>query len=138
MTGWDYHGGWSHPVYDGYVVCEEHVETLMDAWRVSNSYTFKDRRSLNEIALFSLLKVANEEQEKREIEKKEKRVYGNWRRLIRGLLIRDRLQTKYFKNFIEEDIPPVVDATANEVVQVALPNRKSTKTPLSNKRQKKK
>lgn len=115
MTGWDYHGGWSHPVYDGYVVCEEHVETLMDAWR-----------------------VANEEQEKREREKKEKRVYDNWRRLIRGLLIRDRLQTKYFKNFIEEDIPPVVDATANEVVQVALPNRKSTKTPLSNKRQKKK
>lgn len=138
MTGWDYHGGWSHPVYDGYVVCEEHVETLMDAWRVSNSYTFKDRRSLNEIALFSLLKVANEEQEKREREKKEKRVYDNWRRLIRGLLIRDRLQTKYFKNFIEEDIPPVVDATANEVVQVALPNRKSTKTPLSNKRQKRK
>ncbi|KAI9558622.1 hypothetical protein GHT06_015410 [Daphnia sinensis] len=115
MTGWDYHGGWSHPVYDGYVVCDEHVETLMDAWR-----------------------VANEEQEKREREKKEKRVYDNWRRLIRGLLIRDRLQTKYFKNVIEEDIPPVVDATANEVVQVALSNRKSTKTPLSNKRQKKK
>ncbi|XP_057368952.1 DNA repair protein complementing XP-C cells homolog [Daphnia carinata] len=115
MTGWDYHGGWSHPVYDGYVVCEEHVETLIDAWR-----------------------VANEEQEKREREKKEKRVYDNWRRLIRGLLIRDRLQTKYFKNVIEEDISPVVDATANEVVQVALPNQKSTKTPLSNKRQKKK
>lgn len=34
MTGWDYHGGWSHPVYDGFVVCEEHVETLMDAWQV--------------------------------------------------------------------------------------------------------
>jgi xeroderma pigmentosum group C-complementing protein len=35
MTGWDYHSGWSHPVYDGFVVCDEHVETLMDAWQVS-------------------------------------------------------------------------------------------------------
>ena len=34
MTGWDYHGGWSHPVYDGFVVCSEHVEALLDAWQV--------------------------------------------------------------------------------------------------------
>jgi len=34
MTGWDYHGGWSHPVFDGFVVCEEHVEMLLDAWQV--------------------------------------------------------------------------------------------------------
>jgi len=34
MVGWDSHGGWSHPVFDGYIVCEEHVEMLMDAWQV--------------------------------------------------------------------------------------------------------
>ena len=34
MTGWDFHGASSHPVFDGYVVCEESVDTLMDAWTV--------------------------------------------------------------------------------------------------------
>ncbi|KOB78551.1 Nucleotide excision repair protein [Operophtera brumata] len=47
MTGFDFNGGFSHPVYDG------------------------------------------------EIEKMELRVYGNWRRLIRGLMIRERLKLKY-------------------------------------------
>ena len=32
MVGWDYHCGGSHPVFDGYVVCEEYEDTLMDAW----------------------------------------------------------------------------------------------------------
>lgn len=36
-----------------------------------------------------------EEIEKREREKIDKRVYGNWRKLIRGLLIRERLKKKY-------------------------------------------
>lgn len=36
-----------------------------------------------------------EEAEKREQEKIEKRVYGNWKRLIKGLLIRERLKAKY-------------------------------------------
>ena len=36
-----------------------------------------------------------EEIEKREQEKIDKRVYGNWKRLIRGLLIRERLKAKY-------------------------------------------
>ena len=40
MTGWDYHGGWSHPVYDGFVVCDEHVEALIDAWQVSYCIPF--------------------------------------------------------------------------------------------------
>lgn len=41
MTGWDFHGGWSHPVYDGFVVCDEHVESLMDAWQVANIFKSK-------------------------------------------------------------------------------------------------
>lgn len=160
MTGWDFHGGWSHPVYDGYIVCDEHVDTLMDAWQVSNSPMFERMISTidhffnapyyNELEFrfrflfclfpFSififLVKEANEEQEKREAEKREKRVYGNWRRVIRGLLIRERLQAKYFGNVLEEDIAPVIDVTENKVVQVPSSNRKSTKTPL-NKRKKK-
>lgn len=36
-----------------------------------------------------------EEQERKEIEKTEARVYGNWKKLIRGLLIKERLKAKY-------------------------------------------
>lgn len=33
--------------------------------------------------------------ERKENEKIEQRVYGNWKRLIKGLLIRERLKAKY-------------------------------------------
>lgn len=33
--------------------------------------------------------------ERKEIEKIEQRVYGNWKKLIKGLLIRERLKAKY-------------------------------------------
>lgn len=36
MTGWEARGGYSCPVYDGYVVCEENVEALLDAWQVKD------------------------------------------------------------------------------------------------------
>lgn len=36
-----------------------------------------------------------EEQERRETEKMEARVYGNWKRLIKGLIIGERLKNKY-------------------------------------------
>lgn len=36
-----------------------------------------------------------EDQERKEREKLEKRVYGNWRKLIKGLLIRERLKARY-------------------------------------------
>ncbi|XP_039745852.1 DNA repair protein complementing XP-C cells homolog [Pararge aegeria] len=72
MTGFDFNGGWSHPVYDGFVVCTEFEEIITEAW-------IKDQ----------------EDQERKEQEKLEARVYGNWRRLIRGLLIKQRLKAKY-------------------------------------------
>lgn len=34
MVGFDFHSGWSHPVYDGFVVCEEFSEALIAAWDV--------------------------------------------------------------------------------------------------------
>ena len=56
----------------GYVVCEENVDALMDAW--------------------------NQEQEikaQREQEKREKRVLGNWKRLVKGLVFREKMRLKY-------------------------------------------
>ncbi|OXB82984.1 UNVERIFIED_CONTAM: hypothetical protein H355_001327 [Colinus virginianus] len=32
VTGFDFHGGYSHAVTDGYVVCEEYKEVLIAAW----------------------------------------------------------------------------------------------------------
>ena len=32
MTGWDFHGGYNHPIMDGFVVCEEHKDILIAAW----------------------------------------------------------------------------------------------------------
>ncbi|XP_076334158.1 DNA repair protein complementing XP-C cells homolog isoform X2 [Tachypleus tridentatus] len=72
LVGFDGHGGGVHPVFDGWVVCEEYSDTLQAAWE--------------------------EEQEnarRRAEEKREKRVYGNWKKLIKGILIRERLQAKY-------------------------------------------
>ncbi|XP_004692408.1 PREDICTED: DNA repair protein complementing XP-C cells [Condylura cristata] len=72
ITGFDFHGGYSHPVTDGYIVCEEYKEVLMAAWE-------------NEQALI----------EKKEKEKRETRALGNWKLLARGLLIRERLKLRY-------------------------------------------
>lgn len=72
MVGWDHHSGRSHPMFDGVIVCEEFADTLMEAWTEDQDI-----------------------QEQRETEKREKRVYGNWRLLIRGLLIKSRLAEKF-------------------------------------------
>ncbi|XP_050342073.1 DNA repair protein complementing XP-C cells homolog [Nymphalis io] len=72
MTGFDYNGGYCHPVFDGFVVCKEFEDIITEAW-------LKDQ----------------EEQERKEEEKIDARVYGNWRKLIRGLLIKERLKAKY-------------------------------------------
>uniref|UniRef100_A0A8C6J7P0 Uncharacterized protein n=1 Tax=Melopsittacus undulatus TaxID=13146 RepID=A0A8C6J7P0_MELUD len=72
ITGFDFHGGYSHPVIDGYVVCEEFKEVLIAAWE-------------NEQA----------EIERKEQEKREKRALANWKLLIKGLLIRERLKKRY-------------------------------------------
>ncbi|KYN28880.1 PREDICTED: DNA repair protein complementing XP-C cells homolog [Trachymyrmex cornetzi] len=65
------------PAIEGYVVCAEYEDTLREAWEAEQI-----------------------EAAKRAAEKAKKKVYANWRKLIRGLLIRERLQEKY--NFREE------------------------------------
>uniref|UniRef100_K1QQ52 DNA repair protein complementing XP-C cells-like protein n=1 Tax=Magallana gigas TaxID=29159 RepID=K1QQ52_MAGGI len=72
MVGWDSHCGFSHPVLEGFVVCEEHKDILLAAW--------------------------DEEQEiqkQKEAEKKEKRAVGNWKLLIKGLLIKERIKKRF-------------------------------------------
>ncbi|XP_031848333.1 DNA repair protein complementing XP-C cells homolog [Nomia melanderi] len=60
------------PALEGYVVCSEFEDTLREAWEAEQI-----------------------EAAKRAEEKRDKRVYGNWRKLIRGLLIREQLAAKY-------------------------------------------
>ncbi|XP_036036301.1 DNA repair protein complementing XP-C cells isoform X2 [Onychomys torridus] len=85
ITGFDFHGGYCHPVTDGYIVCEEFRDVLLTAWE-------------NEQAII----------EKKEKEKKEKRALGNWKLLVRGLLIRERLQLRYGAK--SEAVAPHADA----------------------------
>ncbi|CAG0888199.1 unnamed protein product, partial [Darwinula stevensoni] len=88
MIGWDYHGGGCHPMYDGFIVCQEFKDVLVDAWNQEQ-----------------------EEAERREEEKREKRIYGNWKRLIKGLLIRERLEEKYqFGCTATKEQKPAADA----------------------------
>lgn len=72
VVGFDFNGGFSHPVFDGFVVCEEFLEQVQDAWCREQ-----------------------EEVERKAEEKFEARVYGNWKKLIKGLFIRERLKRKY-------------------------------------------
>ncbi|XP_070766553.1 DNA repair protein complementing XP-C cells [Enoplosus armatus] len=74
VTGFDFHGGYSHAVTDGYIVCEEHEEVLRAAW------------------------VEEQEiQKQKEKEKREKRAISNWTLLVKGLLIREKIQQRYGK-----------------------------------------
>ncbi|RLU19134.1 hypothetical protein DMN91_009492 [Ooceraea biroi] len=60
------------PATEGFVVCAEYEDTLRDAWEAEQY-----------------------EAAKRATEKREKRIYGNWKKLIKGLLIREKLAQKY-------------------------------------------
>ncbi|XP_069592354.1 DNA repair protein complementing XP-C cells isoform X1 [Ranitomeya imitator] len=72
ITGFDFHCGFSHPITDGYIVCEEYKDVLLAAWE-------------NEQV----------EIERKQKEKREKRALGNWKLLVKGLLIRERLKARY-------------------------------------------
>jgi len=72
MTGFDFHGGRAHPMLEGWVVCTEFADTLKSAWDEAQS--------------------AKAEKQK---EKKTKRALDNWRLLVRGLFIREKLKRRY-------------------------------------------
>lgn len=74
VTGFDSHSGYPHPVTDGFVVCEEFEQTLRDAWKEDQIH------------------VAEREQKKRE-----ERIYGRWKFLIKAALAKERISRKYSK-----------------------------------------
>merc|ERR1712037_751974 len=75
MIGWDFSGGGCHPVFDGLVVCKENEIQLRDAWA-------KERLA----------------GERREEEKRQKRVLDHWKKLVRGLVIKQKIKLKYMKD----------------------------------------
>jgi hypothetical protein len=72
VVGFDAHHGFSHAVYDGWVVCEEFKDVVIDAAR-------EEERQ-------SALKL---------IEKQKEKIWINWRKLIKSLLVRERIKIKY-------------------------------------------
>lgn len=77
-VGFDAHGGGSHPVIEGIVICQEYEQTLRDAVEQQKQITLE-----------------------KELKKKEERVYKNWRKLIRGLIIKENLAKKYADDEID-------------------------------------
>ncbi|XP_071961591.1 DNA repair protein complementing XP-C cells homolog isoform X2 [Antedon mediterranea] len=98
MVGWDFHCGYSHPVFDGVVVCEEFQEILLDAWQKEQLET-----------------------ERKNDEKRELRALKNWRQLTKGLLIRERLNRRFQSSY--EDIPPNQDESVSDVTMAFPLNR---------------
>ncbi|XP_065176536.1 DNA repair protein complementing XP-C cells-like isoform X2 [Sycon ciliatum] len=72
MVGWDQHCGYSHPIFDGVVVCEEFADTLLDAWEADRA-----------------------EGERKAEEKREKRILDNWYKLTKGLLIQQKVKRMF-------------------------------------------
>lgn len=74
VVGFDNHRGsyGAHPVIDGFIVCTEHEETLRMAWEEEQ-----------------------ENHKQREESKRQKRIWDNWKRLIKAAQIREKLRVKY-------------------------------------------
>uniref|UniRef100_A0AAG5CUT7 Rad4 beta-hairpin domain-containing protein n=1 Tax=Anopheles atroparvus TaxID=41427 RepID=A0AAG5CUT7_ANOAO len=72
ITGFEYRNGGCQAVYDGYVVCEEFRDQVLDEW-------YQEQVELD----------------RKDDERRRKRIYGNWKRLIMGLCIRKKLKDRY-------------------------------------------
>ncbi|KAF6216121.1 hypothetical protein GE061_000459 [Apolygus lucorum] len=75
VVGWEYHGGSSHPCIDGVIVCKEHQDTLLDAWNASVDNDIEKEKSKSHV-----------------------RAVKNWKKLIRSVIIRRRIEKKYKLN----------------------------------------
>lgn len=60
------------PAFEGFVVCTEYEDILREAWETEEIEAAKRAR-----------------------EKRYKRIYGNWKRLIDGMRIKEKLAGKY-------------------------------------------
>lgn len=89
VIGFDFHQGSCHAAFDGFVVCEEFADQVVKQYWLDK-----------------------EESERAQVEKYEARVYGNWKKLIKGLMIRAHLQRKY--KFADDDKKPKDEPKAKE------------------------
>ncbi|XP_055640888.1 uncharacterized protein LOC129778176 [Toxorhynchites rutilus septentrionalis] len=77
VVGFGLHAGGNHPVFEGIVICKQFEQQVLEEY---------ERDQV--------------EQERRKLEKREKVIYDRWAKLIKGLLIRNRLRNKYnFGNY---------------------------------------
>lgn len=72
ITGFEYKNQACQAVYDGFVVCEEFRDQVIDEW-------YQEQVEL----------------ERKEDERRKKKIYSNWRRLVMGLFIRKKLKDRY-------------------------------------------
>ena len=72
MMGWDFSCGHCHPVIDGIVTAEENKAVLTAAWE-----------------------QRQDDNRKKQQEKREKKIYERWRLLIRGVLLKERVQKRF-------------------------------------------
>nr|CAB3267791.1 DNA repair protein complementing XP-C cells-like [Phallusia mammillata] len=72
IVGFDTHSGYPHPVLDGYVACKEHEKILREAWKEDQVHAAERAK-----------------------EKREQKIYGMWKKLIRGLTALERVRRKY-------------------------------------------
>jgi xeroderma pigmentosum group C-complementing protein len=47
MMGWDFSGRGCHPVFDGYVVCQEFEDLVLDAWNKDQQERVSEIPSVN-------------------------------------------------------------------------------------------
>ncbi|KHJ42245.1 DNA repair protein Rad4 [Trichuris suis] len=88
VVGWEFHCRSSHPILKGFVVCEEFKDILMDAWKEERMIAVRKAK-----------------------ERKSKRAMQNWRRLVRGLLIKSNLAKTFLaKKEVAEAAPSTSSA----------------------------
>ena len=114
VVGFDAHGGFSHAVYDGWVVCEEHKEAVIAAHE-------EEERRAN-------LKLVQMHQE---------RIWSNWRKLCKGLLIREKLKLKYASIGLSSLQPEVAKQKKQEETKIEYTEADEAIKKLTKSRKKK-
>ncbi|KRZ11724.1 DNA repair protein complementing XP-C cells -like protein [Trichinella zimbabwensis] len=72
VVGWEFHCRSSHPIVEGCVVCKEHQEILEAAWLEEQAH------------------IAAKEKER-----KTRRALKNWRKMVRSMLIKAKVEKKF-------------------------------------------
>ncbi|CDW56671.1 DNA repair protein complementing XP C cells [Trichuris trichiura] len=90
VVGWEFHCRSSHPILKGFVVCEEFKDILMDAWKEERVIAVRKAK-----------------------ERKSRRALQNWRRFVRGLLIKSSLAKTFLakEEVVEEEASPSTSST---------------------------